>query len=353
MPTGSTGQQPSLFATRPLPEQSPAAQYARSTEQPQQQMPVAPMPVPRPATPPPRPPLGQASQTAAYGQPAYAVKPSRARARPRPSRRPARPRPCPTVQAGCRQMTAPMPAVPGQTSNWQAALPVAPWSAYERQSGPVTGLETETVLRSDLKSLKRSRTRAWLLFAGVLVVAGTVDPLRAPHDGEERHQPARAAASRYEAPQGPARRRRHRRRRRPRAALRQGSRPPRSPAPSMAPPAAAGPPTASAKALAEELKRQLMGDAAISVEARGERVIVSIDEASLFARQRHRRRPGRLPPALPLRQGDQERARPPHRRRPSPASATRPPGLDHRRRPRRLAGPLPAGRPQRRARAGS
>ena len=50
----------------------------------------------------------------------------------------------------------------------------------------------------------------------------------------------------------------------------------------MAPPAAAGPPTASAKALAEELKRQLMGDAAISVEPRGERVVVSIAEASLF-----------------------------------------------------------------------
>jgi flagellar motor protein MotB len=280
MPTGSTGQQPSLFATRPLPEQSPAAQYARATGQPQQQMPVAPVPAaPASYAAAQTAAYGQASQTAAYGQPGYAVKPpagAPAAAKPK-ARKTAS---MPTVKPS--SMTAPMPAVPGQTSSWQAALPVAPWSAYERQSGPVTGLETETVLRSDLKSLKRSRTRAWLLFAGVLVVAGTslhfllrtmeknatsLREMKQSYEALLKNQGAGGGIA-YEAAGRPA--------------LRQGSRPPQIPAPSMAAPAAAGPPTASAKALAEELKRQLMGDAAITVEPRGERVIVSIDEASLF-----------------------------------------------------------------------
>jgi flagellar motor protein MotB len=277
MPTGATGQQPSLFATRPLPEQSPAAQYARPTEQPQQQMPVAPMPVaPAGYAAAQTAAYGQASQTAAYGQPGYAVKP--------PSGAPAKPKArktasMPTVKPS---MTAPMPAVPGQNSGWQASLPVAPWSAYERKSGPVTGLETETVLRSDLKSLKRSRTRAWLLFAGVLVVAGTslhfllrtmeknatsLREMKTSYEALLKNQGAGGGGIAYEAAARPA--------------LRQGSRPAQIPAPSMAPPSA-GPPTASAKALAEELKRQLMGDAAITVEPRGERVIVSMDEASLF-----------------------------------------------------------------------
>ena len=161
---GGTGQQPSLFATRPLPEQSPAAAYARSAEQQQQ--------APAPANYAP-------TQTAAYGQPAYAVNPPQAAPAPKPKARktatmtatmPA----TVAMPAMPAKMTAQMPAMPAPNSSWQAALPVSPWSAYERKSGPVTGLETETVLRSDLKSLKRSRTRAWLAFAGVILVAGGV-----------------------------------------------------------------------------------------------------------------------------------------------------------------------------------
>jgi hypothetical protein len=45
----------------------------------------------------------------------------------------------------------------------------------------------------------------------------------------------------------------------------------------------AGATSGSTRALADDLKRQLEGDAAISVETRGDRVVVTVDDTMLFA----------------------------------------------------------------------
>ena len=256
-------QQPSLFATRPLPE-SPAAAYARSTEQKQ------------PAPPPPD--YATVQQTQAYGvQPAYAVSP------PAPSKTAkaaattgkatatgAKPRKTVPVS-----VPAPQPAAaPGQTSNWQASLPVSPWSTYERQAGPVSGLETETVLRSDLKSLKRSRTRARMYLGVVVVVAAIVIHfgLRTMEQNansyrqlSESHAALKAQLSGAAGAVDLAR-----------------ARPGAPAAQAAAAVAVSGPPSTSARTLADDLKRQLVGDAAITVEARGDRVVVSMADTSLF-----------------------------------------------------------------------
>jgi hypothetical protein len=253
VPAGNTGPQPSLFATRPLPE-SPAAAYNRTAERAAE-------------NPGPIPPQYAATQTAAYGQPSYAASPPTA----------------PPSRATKARKTVPVPVpaqVPGQTANWQAALPVAPWSAYERKSGGVAGLETETVLRSDLKSLKRSRTRARVYLATVAVIAAAVIHfgLRTMEQNATRYNQLRQSHEALRAQLGGAGSM-------PdlsRQPMRQGSRP--APLPSVAAPTAmgGGGPTASARALAEDLKRQMVGDTAVSVEARGDRVIIGMDDAALF-----------------------------------------------------------------------
>jgi hypothetical protein len=169
--------------------------------------------------------------------------------------------------------------VPVQTgSSWQAALPVSPWSTYERQSGPVTGLETETVLRSDLKALKRSRTRARLYLGGVLVVSALVIHfgLRTMEQNATRykqlskaHEALQAQVAGSIVPDLG------------RLPSRQGSRPLAASAPAASP--GGGATSTSTRALADDLRRQLEGDAAINVETRGDRVIVAVDDTSLFA----------------------------------------------------------------------
>ncbi len=261
MPSNPTGPQPSLFATRPLPAESPAAAYARSTEQP-----AAPAPAAKYA----------ATQTAAYGQPPYAVNPPPPAGSGKVPKQAAKP-----VRATKQNLPVAPAQGQGPNANWQASLPVSPWSTYERQSGPgVTGLETETVLRSDLKALKRGRTRARIYLATVVVIAAAVIHfglrtmeqnatsyrlLRQSHEALRAQVGGTASGAGGEASRQPTR---------------QGSRP----LPVGAPAGAVGGegPSASARTLADDLKRQLAGDAAIRVETRGDRVVVSLEDASLF-----------------------------------------------------------------------
>jgi hypothetical protein len=268
---------PSLFATRPLPE-SPAAAYARSTEQlptyaarPPEQAPgynprateQVPSYNPRATEQMPayNPRMSEnlPAQTAGYGQVPYATSP-----------------PVPGAAAKAkstkaREMARQTAQVPVQTANWQSALPVSPWSTYERQAGPVTGLETETILRSDLRSLKRSRLRARIYLAAVVLMA-----LGAGHFGlKVLEQNASRARTLEQA------------NRALKAQLAGGgvdlAQPGRANARGAAPVSAAAA-SSETRALAEELKRQLVGDEAINVEARGDRVVVSMDDASLFDR---------------------------------------------------------------------
>jgi hypothetical protein len=131
----------------------------------------------------------------------------------------------------------------------------------------VPGLETETVLRSDLKALKRSRLRARVYLAGFVVLAGIGAHfgLRVLEDNASKY---RELDQRY------------------RALSQMSASATRAPRPAAAgaTAASAGESNASAKSLADDLKRQLIGDAALSIEARGDRVVVGMDDSALFAR---------------------------------------------------------------------
>ena len=198
------------------------------------------------------------AQSAAYGQaPSYAASPPVPAAPSPKSPRPSKPR-----------QTAQVPAQTATT--WQSSLPVSPWSTYERQAGPVTGLETETVLRSDLRSLKRGRTRARLYLVTVVVLAAVGahfglkllerNASRAQSlDQENRALKAQLSGGGEAAPAG-------------RATGEEAG--------GAAPAAAA--PGGSTKALTEELKRQLVGDTAVTVEARGDKAVVAMDDGTLF-----------------------------------------------------------------------
>jgi hypothetical protein len=202
------------------------------------------------------------AQTAGYGQVPYQASP-----------------PVPAPAAKAKPSKARQTAqIPAQTANWQSALPVSPWSTYERQAGPVSGLETETILRSDLRSLKRGRMRARIYLTVVLLLA-----LGAGHFGlkvlEQNASRARnleqanRALKAQLAGAGAAV---------DVAAVGAGA---EAVAPAQ-PPADPGATSADAQTLAEDLKRQLVGDSAISVEARGDRVVVGMDDNALFDRNR-------------------------------------------------------------------
>ncbi|HEY0707339.1 MAG TPA: hypothetical protein VGG33_11105, partial [Polyangia bacterium] len=61
----------------------------------------------------------------------------------------------------------------GQTlTNWQPALPVSPWGTPEKAPVIGGGVETETVLRSDLQKLRRSRIKGWVYFVVLLGLSG-------------------------------------------------------------------------------------------------------------------------------------------------------------------------------------
>jgi hypothetical protein len=166
----------------------------------------------------------------------------------------------------------------GQTlTNWQPALPVSPWGTVERPAASLGGA-TDTILRSDLKKLKRSRLKAWLYLFIVLGLAGTggyygfahfeklVDQSNASRDRENSArnelEQLRRVHNETVAKAG--------------GAVGVG-------ASSLAAGAKAGPTgTASAK-LAEDLKRVLAGSPQVGVETRGDHVVVSVDGAALFS----------------------------------------------------------------------
>jgi hypothetical protein len=168
----------------------------------------------------------------------------------------------------------------GQTlTNWQpAAVPVSPWgTSVDRPAigGGVGG--TETILRSDLKKLKRSRLKAWFYLFVVLGLAGAggyyglrhydrlvslADASRARESatGRELEQLRRVHNETVNKMGGA-----------PAGAIGSGAK------------AAVGPTGAASAKLADDLKRVLGNTPQVAVETRGDRVVVSVDGAALFS----------------------------------------------------------------------
>jgi hypothetical protein len=161
----------------------------------------------------------------------------------------------------------------GQTlTNWSPSLPVSPWST---PAGPITAggrLDGESVLRAELKTAKWGRFRARFYLLVVLGLVGT----GAYYEFQERKElvDQRDEASRELT----TLREVHEK------TLTQLN---AQPAAAAAKPSAAAAPAAAATSagtakLAEDLKRALVG-APFAIEARGDRVVVAIDTAALFA----------------------------------------------------------------------
>jgi hypothetical protein len=292
-PAENTEPVPSLFATRPLPE-TPAASHARAADPGrgtpgytspaatlgQPGYPASPPSLPHPTRPAGQPShLGKASgnpgkrsgnpgktatgQTASLRKASQAVNPGKTDPKTNPMGQPVQP-----ASAGQPQPRQSGPPAT-QAAGWQSALPVSPWSAHERQSGAAgPELETETVLRSDLRALKRSRSRARLYLAGVVVLAVLVGNFglrvleRNASKYRELDQRYRALVQQTRQMNGPAG---------------NGSLPATGAAA-----AGAGVSSEATSTLADELKRQLIGDTAISVEVRADRVVVGMDDGALF-----------------------------------------------------------------------
>jgi hypothetical protein len=248
--TGSYGQSPS--ANTPL-NSSPTAAYGVSSLSAYGGLSGAPSIKPMASTPP----TGAYPASSPYGQAgAYAPSGAAASAAPRNTQ------------------------VYGQTlTNWQpAAVPVSPWgTSVDRPAigGGVGG--SETILRSDLKKLKRSRLKAWFYMFVVLGLSGVggyyglqhyqhlVELTNASRDREgatsrELEQLRRVHNETVNKIGGV-----------PAGALGAGAK------------TAVGPTGAGSAKLADDLKRVLGNTPQVAVETRGDRVVVSVDGAALFS----------------------------------------------------------------------
>jgi hypothetical protein len=171
---------------------------------------------------------------------------------------------------------------------WQPALPVSPWSTQERTSAVLGGsVETETILRSDLRAIKRSRLKAWTWFTMLLLATGGAGYL-----GVKQHLVLRAERDKWKSELNEREERQARILRnlgiseaqamaKPAAAPGKVPVIPGKPAVAGAAAGAAAPSPRTAK-LAEDLKKQLAGVAGLSVEQRGDRVIVGFEQAAIF-----------------------------------------------------------------------
>jgi flagellar motor protein MotB len=176
-------------------------------------------------------------------------------------------------------------------SAWQPSLPVSPWSTQERGAGFGPSMDTETVLRTDLKALRRSRFKGWFYFTLMLCVAGFVgylgiitrvelkkisqqyNKLKTDHSNAEQtyrqtlaslgvsESAAAAAAARAPGKAAPA------------------AKGAAAPTAAVAP---AGPPSARGAKLAEDLKKRLAGIPGLTVEARGDRVVIGLETHEIF-----------------------------------------------------------------------
>ena len=249
---------PGMHNLQGLQAKTPTYDYGRG---PSASYPVNPMP----------------AATSVYGQPAGSVgNPAAAYAQTAPAPM------APASHAGATRTS--MFQVPAAA--WQPALPVSPWSTQERSSIMGGSVDTETILRSDLKALRRSRFRGWmwftlLLFAtgglGYLGVKERLDHVRdkealartkiALGNLEQMHRQTLANLGVSESAATAAA-----------AAAAKGK-----PAGAVAPAAmGAGPTSARTAKLNEDLKKQLAGVPGLSVDTRGDRVVVAIEMGALF-----------------------------------------------------------------------
>jgi hypothetical protein len=165
---------------------------------------------------------------------------------------------------------------------WQpSTLPVSPWSTIS--PGGVAplggGVDTTTILRADLKALKRSRLKGWgylFLSVGIFVGLG--------YFGVKQHLDIRKQLNTAKQQLGDAKKGYE-------AALtRLGvSESAAAAATSNAPGAVVTPPVAAVAAtspatakLGDDLKKQLAPIAGLSVDTRGDRVVISMDPGALF-----------------------------------------------------------------------
>jgi flagellar motor protein MotB len=168
-----------------------------------------------------------------------------------------------------------MPAL----SAWQpSTLPVSPWSTISPGGGAPLGggVDTTTILRADLKALKRSRLKGWgylmlsLSIFGTLGYFGVKRYLDMGKELKVAKQQLGDAKKGYEA-----------------TLTKLGvSESAAAAATSNTPGAVVAPVPAVASAattkLTDDLKKQLAGIAGLTVEARGDRVVVGLEQGTLF-----------------------------------------------------------------------
>jgi flagellar motor protein MotB len=167
-----------------------------------------------------------------------------------------------------------MPAL----SAWQpSTLPVSPWSTISPGGAPLGGgVDTTTILRADLKALKRSRLKGWgylmlsLSIFGTLGYFGVKRYLDMGKELKVAKQQLGDAKKGYEA-----------------TLTKLGvSESAAAAATSNAPGAVVAPVPAVASAattkLTDDLKKQLASIAGLTVEARGDRVVVGLEQGALF-----------------------------------------------------------------------
>jgi hypothetical protein len=149
-------------------------------------------------------------------------------------------------------------------------------------------VETETILRSDLKAIKRSRLKAWTWFTMLLLATGGAGYLGVKQHIALMAERDRAKVALKEGDEKQARILRNlgiseaQAMNRPAAAPGKVLAMPGKPASAAVAGASAAASPRTAK-LAEDLKKQLAGVAGLSVEQRGDRVVVSLEQGAIFA----------------------------------------------------------------------
>lgn len=175
----------------------------------------------------------------------------------------------------------------GQTlANWQPALPVSPWSTYERPSVSGVSGETVTLLKSDLKAIKRSRLKAWfylVVVIGLAITAGYFE-LQSREDLAAGARKAKEDLVRVELAKRDLLQRMGVSEAAAKAAAAKAEAEAAATGPVITPtgPNAQATGGADTQKLLEDLKRQLASAPQISIEARGDRVVVALEQSALF-----------------------------------------------------------------------
>jgi hypothetical protein len=164
---------------------------------------------------------------------------------------------------------------------WQpSTLPVSPWSTIS--PGGVAplggGVDTTTILRADLKALKRSRLKGWgYLFVSIGIFAGL------GYFGVKQHLETRKRLNSAIEQLGTAKKGYE-------AALTKlgvsesaaAAATSNAPGAVVTPPAAVAATSPATAKLGDDLKKQLAPVAGLTVETRGDRVVIAMDPGALF-----------------------------------------------------------------------